>query len=249
MRDSQKRYPQTLTLSALACGLSALAISGAHAASAPTLHGFCSTTHPCTDNGTNTPTAVNPPDFGFSAGGHSATGVVMIDILVPDNVTLPASYTISGPLLGASTFTATEFSTTAWTSGQLDSYLGISASPTNPIGNYLPSTLPFQPTADGFFVFRASLGSITLPSNSGASDSDLMTLDKSLFAGSYIVAFINQGDAGIGATANSGAILETGGTVTTHGGVPEPAAWAMMLVGFGGLGALLRRRRSALALA
>jgi hypothetical protein len=26
-------------------------------------------------------------------------------------------------------------------------------------------------------------------------------------------------------------------------GVPEPAAWAMMLVGFGGLGAILRRRR------
>ena len=29
------------------------------------------------------------------------------------------------------------------------------------------------------------------------------------------------------------------------GGVPEPATWAMMLVGFSGLGALLRRRRAA----
>jgi hypothetical protein len=29
--------------------------------------------------------------------------------------------------------------------------------------------------------------------------------------------------------------------------VPEPAGWAMMLVGFGGLGALLRRRRAAAA--
>ncbi len=28
------------------------------------------------------------------------------------------------------------------------------------------------------------------------------------------------------------------------GGVPEPATWAMMLMGFGGLGAMLRRRRS-----
>jgi hypothetical protein len=28
------------------------------------------------------------------------------------------------------------------------------------------------------------------------------------------------------------------------GGVPEPATWAMMLIGFGGLGAVLRRRRS-----
>jgi hypothetical protein len=31
------------------------------------------------------------------------------------------------------------------------------------------------------------------------------------------------------------------------GGVPEPASWAMMLVGFGGLGAMMRRRRAALA--
>lgn len=33
------------------------------------------------------------------------------------------------------------------------------------------------------------------------------------------------------------------------GGVPEPSAWALMLVGFGGLGAALRRRRTSSALA
>jgi hypothetical protein len=31
--------------------------------------------------------------------------------------------------------------------------------------------------------------------------------------------------------------------------VPEPATWAMMLVGFGGLGAMIRRRRQALVAA
>jgi len=31
---------------------------------------------------------------------------------------------------------------------------------------------------------------------------------------------------------------------TGNGGVPEPAAWALMLVGFGGLGAMLRARRN-----
>ena len=36
-----------------------------------------------------------------------------------------------------------------------------------------------------------------------------------------------------------------GQIVVPTGGVPEPATWAMMLVGFGGLGAVLRTRRRA----
>jgi hypothetical protein len=32
---------------------------------------------------------------------------------------------------------------------------------------------------------------------------------------------------------------------TRDGGVPEPATWGLMLIGFGGMGAILRRRRAA----
>jgi len=40
-------------------------------------------------------------------------------------------------------------------------------------------------------------------------------------------------------------IYGTSDHIITHtGGVPEPATWAMMLVGFGGMGAMLRRRRT-----
>jgi hypothetical protein len=45
-------------------------------------------------------------------------------------------------------------------------------------------------------------------------------------------------------TGPAGAILSP-----QPGGVPEPATWAMMLFGFGGIGALLRRRRGVLAYA
>ena len=165
----------------------------------------------------------------------------MIDILVPDNVSNPSTtYTISGPLVGASTFTASLFSMTPWISGQLDSYLGISASPTNPIGGYLPSAQTFQPSATGFFVYAADLGTQTLPKNSDASDFDLLTLNKGLLQGSYVVAFLGSSNA----TANSGAIFETGNTP----GTPEPSTWAMMLLGFAGLGfASYRKARGARA--
>jgi hypothetical protein len=51
-----------------------------------------------------------------------------------------------------------------------------------------------------------------------------------------------------GASFGQGSLAPSGYTVIGRGilhtpGVPEPAAWAMMLLGFGGLGAVLRRRR------
>jgi hypothetical protein len=42
-------------------------------------------------------------------------------------------------------------------------------------------------------------------------------------------------------------ILVPKGPAAAVSAVPEPASWAMMLLGFGGLGAVLRRRRTALA--
>ena len=52
-------------------------------------------------------------------------------------------------------------------------------------------------------------------------------------------------------TGPPSAVLVRGltGTANASGAVPEPAAWALMLVGFGGLGAALRARRKAFATA
>jgi hypothetical protein len=207
----------------------------------PTLHGFCSVANPCPDNGINSPTGVNPPVFGFATSGQSDSGTLYIAILTPDNLAAPGSFTFSGYLNG----TASLVSSTPWTTGQLDNYLGLpqgpppEVSPVNPIGAFLPTTQGYDPTADGFYVFWAAIsGTTTLPGTSGTNDSYLSTLGQNLAAGSYILAFLQQDDD-YGATANSGAILETGGNPP----LPEPSTWAMMLFGFGAIGVAIRRSR------
>lgn len=66
--------------------------------------------------------------------------------------------------------------------------------------------------------------------------------------GAENAALINWTGAGrwndIGAGASYGYVVEFGGTT---GAVPEPATWAMMMLGFGLMGAGLRRRQPALA--
>jgi hypothetical protein len=205
-----------------------------------TLHGFCnSSAGPCIDNGSNTPTTTNPPNFGFWSSPGGETGTLLIDILVPNNLAQPPTFTLTG--LSGGPFNATLFSGTAWTSGDLDSYLGLAASPNNPIGAFI------QPNAGqtGWWVYQANLGTRTLPG--APTDAFTMLLGGGggpLAVGSYIVGFVvpndcptSQNPGTCDATANSGAIREIGGPV------PEPATWAMMLVGFGGIGMAMRRSR------
>lgn len=215
------------------------------------LHGVCNAgSGGCADNGTNSPITTNPPTgFGFTVSPAPQTGTLFIDFLVPDSVApLPGFPGIDLFLAGTNTFVANAslVSLTPWTSGFLDTYLGNGASPSQPIGAYLPSTLTIlgnPSNVDGFFVFQANLGTRTLTGSLGTTT--LYDANKGA-QGMYIVGFLDTVANGLIATANSGALFETGSGNTinpTVGGVPEPSTWAMLLLGFIGLGFAFRNRR------
>ncbi len=212
------------------------------------LHGFVQGCATCTDNGTNTPIHTNPPqNFGFSVDPGPQTGNLILDFLVP-NTAVPAGDLQSSTSGSTTTLvgTATLFSSTAWTAGDLDSYLGISggASPNNPIGAYLPSTKVFDPTATGFYVFQVDIGTETLPKNNNGPFT-LFDADKGA-QGEYIVGFLDTTAPGMIATANSGALFLTGSGNTINpvlAPVPEPSTWAMMILGFFGVGIMAYRRK------
>ena len=93
---------------------------------------------------------------------------------------------------------------------------------------------------DGF-TDRASSISFTLTNTSGTWASDAVVLTGNSL-GNTVAAHIGACTPGCTAFAATGFATQGGGTI------PEPATWAMMILGFGGIGAMMRRRRS-LALA
>jgi hypothetical protein len=89
---------------------------------------------------------------------------------------------------------------------------------------------------DGF-TDRASTISFTLNNISGTWASDSLVLIGNNL-GNTVAAHI-----GVCTTNPCTSFAATGFATNGGGTIPEPATWAMMILGFGGIGAMLRRRR------
>jgi hypothetical protein len=134
------------------------------------------------------------------------------------------------------------FSTTPWTSGFLETdYLGntlASGAPKNPLDAFLGATNTLQPTADGYFVLLAEMGSYNLPTPGGVLPDVFSLTQPALFpAGALILGNLFLENGTVVSTAQSGALFNQ---------VPGPVVGAGLpglVAGCGALLALARRRR------
>jgi hypothetical protein len=156
-----------------------------------------------------------------SAPAHAVTIA-----MVPSTLTLPSPASAVIPkgtfAQGTNTYDFT-FSTLGGT------FKALMQAQASKVKNGAPQTLAFE-------LFSGSPGSGTFLSNSGGT-ATAATLLTNLTAGSYYLQL---------STVGAPKELVTGG-VTLLSAVPEPATWAMMLIGVAGLGAMARGRRRAVA--
>ena len=103
------------------------------------------------------------------------------------------------------------------------------------------TTAAVNGTTDTAFT-NVMMNGVTLTTNSSG------TID----AKSLLNVAVNPGANTLVVNGTSGGLYSYGGNISfakLAAGVPEPASWALMMVGFGGLGAALRSKRRARSVA
>ena len=209
------------------------------------LHGFCTgCVH--TNVGGNDVTVLGPDgvtNFGFNASPANS-GILQLKFLVPNSVELSAvqAFALATSVTGTSSSSLSLFSTTAWTSGFLETdYLGntlASGAPKNPLDAWLGATQTLAPTASGYFLLTANMGQYSLGTPGQGSDNLFSLAPAEFFAGGLIVGNLFTPD-GVVSTAQSSALFNPVPGPIVGAGLPGLIAAAF------GLLALARRRKAA----
>lgn len=239
--------------------LAVLALSlvplGAQMAFGDTLHGFCvSPATACPENNvggvTITPTSANPPYFGIGSSGTTEGNFELV-LMAPDNAVTPKSYSliVNGTNVSNASVTSALFQPSpfaAFTSGKLETYLGLSYTPANPISGFLGATQHVDSGATGYYVYLFNFGAETGNPKNDSTAPQFSIASGSVPLGSVFLGLEFNGATDIfsssanifGATPPSASILEDG---TPNTSVPEPADFALVGLGLLALGCARKR--------
>jgi len=144
----------------------------------------------------------------------------------------------------------------AVTNGTTQDYVSWSAN-TEPSGSFT-SWFTFHNSSPGLYsivadtstlgatisslMLQTSDGSTTLAQYLGLPASSATLVTGNFGAGDYRLTFSGNSGLDMNGAANPASVV-TGNFTFYVQAVPEPATWALMLLGFGGIGLSLRRRR------
>lgn len=128
-----------------------------------------------------------------------------------------------------------------------DAITGLIANPSQPLAHY---------SADGMFIYDNVVWPTGAPalSNPGLFFSGASGNEYNLFSDNATTYELYRAQSGVGYLAHSVGTLGLRSEASRDlnartGAIPEPGAWVMMIVGFGGIGAALRMRRRPVAVA
>jgi hypothetical protein len=200
--------------------------------------------------------------WGVSSAPASESGTLYISLLVPNNEAEVSLPTLAGTLNGSALTIGSWVNEGTFSSGDLTTLLGspfAGNSPPNPFSAYSGATTALDSSFSDYTVYLAKVnGTFTTGSHSGQTN----MLDNSfnltggdydqgvneltgVGPGSILTAFLEQmttNKKGVTTTSvittaqSSALVLDAPGVPVLLTSVPEPSTWAMMLIGFAGLG-------------
>jgi len=175
------------------------------------------------------------------AVGTPASAATLLDVTnMPTQFVTPESFTFTAD--SASTAINFQGYQLPGTLAVVNIFFGATGSTTNLLGLNFTGTAsgcsaPFNTFGQGSVSAVTGVHDLTFGGTCEGSYDTLSQIVNTTIGASYTLnfSFTNVGQGGNGLRVSTGAL--------PAGAVPEPATWAMMLLGFGGMGFALRRTR------